>query len=141
MMPMNFLTPFAERVNVRQEDYLFFMAKVNYNNRCFVSIENTPNGEVSGETIFNYQHTGDIVWATYQGGSIVKGHLIAKVDDKGVLDMRYHHINTQGSLMTGQCQSIPEILDDGRLRLHEVWQWTSGDLSSGTSIVEEIKAN
>jgi hypothetical protein len=40
--------------------------------------------------------------------------------------------------MTGICRSTPEILPDGRIRLHEKWQWTSGDRSSGESIVEEI---
>jgi len=40
--------------------------------------------------------------------------------------------------MTGVCRSRLEILADGRYRLHEDWQWTSGDLSSGSSIVEEI---
>ncbi len=115
------------------------MTEINYNNRRFVSVENTPNGEVSGDTIFDYHQDGQIVWATYHGGSIVKGHLIATVDDKGMLNMRYHHINQQNEMMTSRCQSTPEILPDGRIRLHEVWQWTSGDLSSGTSIIEEIK--
>ncbi len=35
---------------------------------------------------------------------------------------------------------IPEVLPDGRLRLREVWQWTSGDLSQGESVVEEVRA-
>lgn len=115
------------------------MPEINYNNRRFVSVENTPNGEVSGDTIFDYHQEGRIVWATYQGGSILKGQLIATVDDQGILDMRYHHINQQNKIMTGRCQSTPEILPDGRLRLHEVWQWTSGDLSNGTSMIEEIE--
>ena len=42
-------------------------------------------------------------------------------------------------LMTGVCQSRPEILEDGRIRLHKTWQWTSGDGSKGSSIVEEVK--
>jgi hypothetical protein len=40
--------------------------------------------------------------------------------------------------MTGKCFSKPEILTNGKIRLHETWQWTSGDLSTGTSIIEEI---
>lgn len=40
--------------------------------------------------------------------------------------------------MTGICRSTPEILEDGRIRLHEEWIWTSGDQSSGKSIIEEI---
>lgn len=87
---------------------------------------------------FYYQQQDYIVTAHYSGGSIVKGHLIAIVDETGHLNMRYHHINTDGKLMTGVCHSKPEILPNGKLRLHESWQWTSGDLSSGTSVIEEI---
>ncbi|MFN7927544.1 MAG: n-acetylglutamate synthase, partial [Blastocatellia bacterium] len=43
-----------------------------------------------------------------------------------------------GELMTGICISTPEVLTDGRLRLHESWQWTCGERASGESIVEEI---
>ncbi len=53
--------------------------------------------------------------------------------------MRYQHVNRDGELMTGHCRSTPELLPDGRLRLHESWQWTSGDGSRGESIIEEIK--
>jgi hypothetical protein len=51
--------------------------------------------------------------------------------------MRYHHVNTNGELMTGICRSTPELLPSGKIRLHEEWQWTSGDGSKGKSIVEE----
>ena len=63
---------------------------------------------------------------------------MAKVIENDALDMRYEHINSAGKIMTGLCLSRPEILLDGRIRLHEKWQWTSGDLSSGESIIEEI---
>jgi hypothetical protein len=117
------------------------MTPPNYHNRYFRSIANSPNGEVSGDTIFHYRQEGDVVWATYRGGAIVFGTLIAKVEADGVLDMRYHHLNQSGELMTGQCRSTPTRLPDGRLRLDEVWQWTSGDRSSGTSAVAEIPPN
>ncbi|MVM28587.1 n-acetylglutamate synthase [Spirosoma sp. HMF4905] len=109
-----------------------------YNNKTFRSITNTSNGEVSGDTLFQYHQDGQIVWAEYSGGSIAKGFLIAKLLDSNCLDMRYQHVNTQGELMTGRCHSTPEQLPDGRIRLHERWQWTSGDNSSGESIVEEV---
>jgi len=53
--------------------------------------------------------------------------------------MRYEHVNKDGELMTGRCHSVPEKLADGRLRMHEKWQWTSGDQSSGESTLEEVK--
>jgi hypothetical protein len=111
---------------------------MNYDGKTFRAVENTPNGEVSGETLFHYRQEGRLVTATYAGGGIVSGHLLALVDADGGLDMRYHHLNRAGELQTGVCRSFPEVLPDGRLRLHETWQWTSGDGSSGSSIVEEI---
>jgi len=78
------------------------------------------------------------VWAEYSGGVILKGFLLAKVIENDDLDMRYEHINTTGEIMTGLCVSTPEVLPDGRIRLHEKWQWTGGDFSSGESIIEEI---
>jgi hypothetical protein len=109
-----------------------------YNNLTFRSVSNTPNGEVSGDTIFHYQQQDNIVWADYAGGNIVKGFLIATVQKDNTLDMRYQHVNTEGKLMTGRCHSTPEQLPDGRIRLNERWQWTNGDESSGESIVEEV---
>ncbi len=113
--------------------------KINYDNKKFASVENSESGEVSSETVFHYHQKDNLVWAEYAGGGIVFGNLIAKVDENGNLEMRYQHLNKQGELMTGICHSTPEILADGRIRLYEKWQWTSGDLSEGESIIEERK--
>ncbi|RYY66598.1 MAG: n-acetylglutamate synthase [Chitinophagaceae bacterium] len=112
---------------------------IDYNGRRFRGVSNTENGEVSGDTEFQYRQSGNIVTAIYSGGPILIGHLLATAGESGVLDMRYHHVNTAGELLTGECRSVPELLPDGRLRLHESWRWTSGDGSSGTSIVEEVR--
>ncbi|WP_234737155.1 n-acetylglutamate synthase [Tellurirhabdus bombi] len=109
-----------------------------YNNKVFRSLSNTDNGEVNEQTRFHYRQEGNTVWAEYNGGDIVHGHLLATVSPNNELDMVYHHVNQAGQLMTGRCHSTPEILPDGRIRLHERWQWTSGDLSSGESTLEEI---
>jgi hypothetical protein len=75
--------------------------------------------------------------AEYSGGKIKYGHLIGLVDELGNITMRYHQINDNDELMTGICFSTPEILENGKIRLHESWEWTSGDQSKGTSIIEE----
>lgn len=111
---------------------------INYHNKIFRSVSNTDNGEVSGDTTFSYRQHKQIVTACYGGGSIVNGHLIATADNNGVLNMRYHHVNTNGELMTGTCVSTPEIMPNGKIRLHEKWQWTSGDMSKGESVIEEV---
>ncbi|MEL7269023.1 MAG: n-acetylglutamate synthase [Bacteroidota bacterium] len=111
---------------------------INYNNKKFRPVENSANAETSESTVFIYEQNGNILSSSYSGGQIVKGHLIGMVDDNGNIDMRYHQINTKGELMTGKCQSIPEVLSNGKIRLHETWQWTSGDKSKGNSILEEM---
>ena len=112
--------------------------KVNYNNKKFKVVQNSDNGETSEETIFEYKQHGNILTSEYQGAQIVKGHLLGLVDEDGNIEMRYHQINQKGELMTGICRSIPEFLDNGKIRLYESWKWTSGDLSEGKSVLEEI---
>ena len=111
---------------------------MNYNNKTFRPIQNSDNGETSEQTVFHYKQEGNILTCEYFGGKIIKGQLIGLVDDNGNIDMRYHQVNDQSQLMTGICQSKPETLPNGKIRLHETWQWTSGDGSKGNSIIEEI---
>lgn len=111
---------------------------INYDGRRFRAVQNTENGETSAETIFLYKQIGQVLTSQYVGGRIVSGHLIGLVDAEGRIDMCYHQVNDKGELMTGICRSIPEVLANGKVRLHETWQWTSGDRSLGTSIIEEF---
>lgn len=111
---------------------------INYNNKKFRPISNTENGETSNETLFHYKQVDNILTAEYAGGKIRYGHLIGLVDKAGNIKMRYHQVNDKDELMTGICISKPEILANGKIRLHENWEWTSGDLSKGTSIIEEL---
>jgi len=111
---------------------------MNYHNKKFRPVSNTENGETSEETIFEYKQEGNILTSEYKGGQIIKGHLIGKVDEEGNIEMVYHQINAKGEIMTGKCLSKAEILANGKIRLHETWEWTSGDFSKGKSIIEEI---
>ncbi|MTI88004.1 MAG: n-acetylglutamate synthase [Balneolaceae bacterium] len=115
------------------------MNRINYHGRSFRSSSNSDTGEVSDETIFHYHQDGKVIWAEYSGGAIVRGSIIGKVNEDNNLDFVYQHINRRGELKTGKCHSTPRILDDGRIELQEKWTWTSGDCTSGTSTIEEIK--
>ena len=110
---------------------------IDYNGKIFRPIENSENGETTSETIFEYKQIGNILTSEYSGGKIKKGHLIGLVDEFGNIDIRYHQVNNKGEIMTGICKSKPEIMEDGKIRLHESWKWTSGDKSKGKSIIEE----
>jgi len=111
---------------------------LDYDARVFRSVANSDVGDVNDETTFHYHQRDNVVWATYAGGPVVFGTLLAKADDFGNLDMRYQHVSVDGSFKSGRCQSRPETLPDGRLRLHERWQWTDGAEGQGASIVEEV---
>jgi hypothetical protein len=110
---------------------------IDYNNKVFRPVVNTANSETSNETVFIYRQTGNLLTSEYSGGRIKKGHLIGLVDEEGNINMRYHQVNDKNELMTGICKSRPEVLENGKIRLHESWEWTSGDKSKGNSIIEE----
>lgn len=111
---------------------------MNYNNKIFKVVSNSENGELGASLIFHYKQDGRIISCTYSDENIKHGQLLGLVDANGQIKMSYHQINADGELMSGTCQSIPEILDNGKIRLHETWQWTSGDKSKGSSTLEEI---
>ncbi|HMQ06016.1 MAG TPA: hypothetical protein PKC30_01890 [Saprospiraceae bacterium] len=111
---------------------------MNYNNKKFRPVSTSPNGDISEHTVFHYRQTGNLLTCEYYGENIFKGHLIGWVDSDGNISMSYHQINRHGQIMTGICHSRPENMNNGKIRLHENWQWTSGDHSKGQSIIEEI---
>jgi hypothetical protein len=111
---------------------------IDYDERHFASVANSESGDVGSGTTFHYRQRDDIVWATYQGGAVAFGTLIARVQRDGSLDMRYQHVTADGAIKTGRCLSRPEILVDGRIRLHERWQWTENGTETGESVIEEV---
>jgi hypothetical protein len=111
---------------------------MNYNNKKFKPISNSDNGDVSSDMVFHYKQTNNVLTCQYFGKQILDGHLIGLVDDAGNIEMSYHQINLKGELKTGVCSSTPVILENGKIRLKEEWQWTSGDQSKGESVLEEV---
>jgi len=112
---------------------------MNYEGRKFRPVENTPNGEVNGATLFVYRQRGDLLEACYDGGGIRCGQMLGRVLEGSVLEFFYQHLTDEGELRSGRRRSVPEVLADGRVRLREGWKWTSGDCSEGSSVVEEVR--
>lgn len=111
--------------------------RINYDGKKFVPRVNTNNGEVDNNTMFTYHQNGFDFSADYSGGDIKKGYMIGKVCENGELDFCYEHINVNDEIRVGKCHSVPKINDNGKIELHEEWQWLNGDCSSGKSIVVE----
>lgn len=113
--------------------------KINYHNKRFAVLENSNNGEVSHDLVFTYEQEGDVLTCKYSGGKIKTGHLLGLVDEEGRIHMNYHQVNLKGELKTGKCLSVPELQDNGLIKLYETWQWTNGDEEKGTSVLLELK--
>jgi len=112
-------------------------AGICYDRKFFVPQKNTENGEVDGNTVFAYRQKDNILWADYSGGEIIKGHLVGTVAENGELNFYYQHINEQKQVRIGVCHSIPQILDNGKIKLSEKWKWLNGDKSEGVSVIVE----
>ncbi|GLQ19973.1 n-acetylglutamate synthase [Algimonas porphyrae] len=113
---------------------------IHYADRLFRAIVTKGDGDVGGDTLFRYDQRGSVLMGSYSGGDIDYGSLVGSVRADGSLYFLYHHITKSGLLRSGLCESRPEILPSGKIRLHEQWQWTSGlgVGDRGTSILEEI---
>lgn len=113
---------------------------IDYDGRLFRAVQLDGNGDVDEETLFKYDQREDRLMATYSGGDVEYGTMVGTVHKDGSLTFLYHHRTKDGGLRAGRCQSRPEILENGRIRLHEKWVWTYGPRRgmSGKSVVEEV---
>ena len=111
---------------------------INLDKKTFKALSNSDNGEVSDDTTFYYSQKDNIISVEYKGGDILKGNLIGKQLEDGRFEFVYHHINVDGKLKIGKCLSNATLLDDGKIKLQEEWQWLCDDLSTGTSELIEI---
>lgn len=112
--------------------------RIDYNGKKFVPLINTENGEVDGNTVFIYHQSGTDFSAEYSGGEVKTGFMVGKVDAAGALDFYYEHLNLDDEIRAGKCHSVPTIKDNGKIELHEKWQWLNGDCSKGESVVVEL---
>ena len=104
--------------------------------RVFRSAAAVEGGEVDADTVFRFRQDGDLIHATYSGGTIRLGFLVGRIRGDR-LDFRYAQLNASGETSTGHSADRIEALPDGRVRLHETWTWESRS-GSGTSVLEEV---
>jgi GNAT superfamily N-acetyltransferase len=123
---------------VMQKELSKVATNIDYDGKRFIPKINSENGEVDEQTVFYYHQNGNLLWAEYNGGSILKGMLIGTVLLDGQLDFVYQHMNADMQIKTGKCHSVPTVKEDGKLELSEEWEWTSGDFSKGISLLIEV---
>lgn len=111
--------------------------RIMLDGRRFRPVADVAGGDVSTDTVFEYEEDAEgVVSAMYAGGSVRLGFLVGTRSGLK-LSFRYAQLRADGTTANGRCEAVIENLDDGRLRLHERWAWESEE-GDGTSVVEEF---
>lgn len=112
-------------------------ATVSLHGKTFAGVSNAATGQVGSATRFRYHQDGEVIWAEYDGGEIVRGYLVGTREGER-LQFRYVHLGADGATASGVCDSRIMVLEDGRVRFEESWAWESRP-EKGTSVVEEVR--
>lgn len=108
------------------------MKNINFNNKTFSLIENSKNGSVNAETIFEYRQNGNMVTADYYGGSIRYGKIIAILEaDK--LNMLYQCVTTNNELKAGKAIAEISFTENNKIKLNLNWEWLGDKNEKGIS--------
>ena len=114
------------------------MNKFDFNNKRFALIQNSDNGAVNTETIFNYKQDDNLVTADYFGGIIKYGKIIAELkDDK--LNMLYQCLTTNNELKAGKALAQITLTENSKIKLSLDWEWLTNGNDKGKSEYIEIE--
>jgi hypothetical protein len=113
------------------------MAMISYDGRTFRSAAAETAGQDGRGPVGHYHQDGSTVWAEFAGGRVVRGSLAGHCDANGVLHLAYCQLLTDSSVVAGHCTSVPTVLADGRVRLHEHWERFGPQAGTGISVIEE----
>ncbi len=108
---------------------------INYDGRRFQALG--AGGEAA---VAVYRQSGDLLWGEFSGGETRRGALCGLCAPDGNLDFTYTTVLTSGEVIAGRCLSTPQVLKDGRIRLHEKWERFGPNASTGVSEIEEIES-
>ena len=111
------------------------------NQKVFMSLSNTANGDVNGATRFYYQQKGKTIQETYTGGVVQTGTLLGKMFTDEQFEFYFQHMTLSGKLKAGYCQARIILLDNDVIKLEQNWHWLNGDGSTGYSELIEVVLN
>lgn len=111
---------------------------INYDGRVFRPAGARPAADDDIST-GQYHQDGETIWAHFAGGEVVRGYLVGRCEPDGTLDLAYCQVLADSSVISGKVRSTPELLEDGRIRLHEHWERFTPTPAQGTSTIEEVR--
>jgi len=114
------------------------MDKFNLNNKKFALVQNSANGQVNTETVFEYKQDGNLVTADYFGGTIRYGKIIAEL--KGdELNMLYQCLTADGQLKAGKAVAKISFTENSKMKLNLNWEWLTNSNEKGKSEYIEVE--
>lgn len=108
------------------------MKTIDFNNKTFLLVDNSDHGTVNNDTVFRYQQKNAIITATYDGGSIKYGKILAKQVNTR-LEMLYHCVTTQNELKAGKAVADISFSPNNKIILRLQWEWLNNNKEKGTS--------
>ena len=113
------------------------MKPFDFNNKTFCLVDNSSEGKVNTDTLFQYSQQDQLVEATYKGGPIVKGNIMTTLETD-TLSMLYHCLTIENELKAGQAEAKVILNKDEKIELHLDWKWIGSHKGAGTSIYVEV---
>jgi len=104
----------------------------NFNNKSFSLIENSENGKVNSDTIFQYKQDGNLITADYYGGGIIFGKIISLLEGNQ-LTMLYQCLTSQNELKAGKAIGEISLTENKKIRLRLNWEWLGDNNQKGVS--------
>ncbi|WP_299251805.1 hypothetical protein [uncultured Aquimarina sp.] len=108
------------------------MKDLNFNNKKFHLLENSENGKVNTETVFEYKQDGNLVTADYSGGTIRYGKIIAHLN-ANQLFMLYQCLTNDNELKAGKAIADITFTKKEKIKLTLNWEWLNEESEKGTS--------
>ncbi len=108
------------------------MSKFNLNNKTFLLVDNSANGEVNSETVFKYTQENTLITADYSGGSISYGKIIGHLNGD-TINMLYQCLTINNELKAGKAIAKLSIAANNKIHMKLDWEWLDSDHEKGTS--------
>lgn len=102
-----------------------------------------PSGEdgppfICPEIIYDFKQKGAVLTIRYSGGKVTIGQALGFLDKKGIMITRFQHLTHDDDFISGTSLIKPEILSNGKIKLHDNWSLFDPMNSRGTSHLDEV---
>jgi hypothetical protein len=106
--------------------------------RTFRALSNSGHGQSNSATEMQFTGDEDYITATYAGGGVRLGQVLARRSSDDGLDMHYHAGSTSGEIRAGHGRATFVADGQGKMRMFIEWQWLTGDHAPGHSEWVEV---